>query len=70
MKKKNIFNLGTILPCYSFTRLDMLYCPQEMLHSHRFSHVSGMQRRRMETEAKAKVVASFWGQNLFNSLLR
>ena len=27
-------------------------------------------RRRIYTEAKAKVVASVWGQNLLNSLLR
>ena len=27
-------------------------------------------RRRMEREAKAKVVASVWGANLLNSLLR
>ena len=27
-------------------------------------------RRRIETEGKAKVVASVWGQNFFNSLPR
>ena len=31
---------------------------------------SSKHRRRIETEAKAKVVASIWGQILFNSLLR
>ena len=32
-------------------------------------HTVSMHRRRMETEAKAKVVASVWGQNVFNSWL-
>ena len=36
-------------------------------------HCAGMakiQRRRIKTEEKAKVVAAVWGQNLVNSLLR
>ena len=32
--------------------------------------VGGRHRRRMELEGKAKVVASVWGQNVFNSLPR
>ena len=32
-------------------------------------HTVSMHRRRMGTEAKAKVVASVWGQNVFNSWL-
>ena len=33
-------------------------------------NISERQRRRMETEDKAKVVVSVWGQNLFNFLPR
>ena len=32
--------------------------------------VSGNHRRRIYTEEKATVVASIWGKNVFNSLVR
>ena len=34
------------------------------------AHIPAHHESRIKTEAKAKVVASVWGQNLFNSLPR
>ena len=43
--------------------------PYKIIEKESFS-VNIRHRRRMKTEAKAKVVASVWGENLFNSLPR
>ena len=43
--------------------------PYKIIEKESFS-VNIMHIRRMETEAKARVVASVWGENLFNSLPR
>ena len=73
-----IININLILIVYYSLKIKQLQLRMRFINNKKLQSILyfgilenvGSVHRRMESEVKAKVVASLWGQNLFNSLPR